>query len=151
MTVQKLYATISTSGAAKNTPNSAIAGANPAYCRRRASAPMRPAGDTTASPARRILRGSRGKLGSEHLVEGVDVSLIVARRSLQRHLQRSLRLVVVEEVGAFLVALVHEQLVGLLVEQRAPLEDEVLSDPLGLGHRIHELIEAILVPRGLDD
>src|SRR6266568_4659117 len=43
-------------------------------------------------------------LRAEHLVERVDVRLFVARRSLERHRQRLLGMVVEEAVGPLLVA-----------------------------------------------
>src|SRR5262245_35301384 len=89
--------------------------------------------------------------GPEHLVEGVDVGLLVAGRALDRHLQRVLRLVVVLAPRAVAVAGVDEDLVGLLVEERPPVRDEVLRDPGRLLHRVLELEERVLVVGRLDD
>src|SRR5205823_8476593 len=96
---------ISPSGTTKNRPKSTSAGTKPAYCvseesRKRRSRPRATAGADVAD----VLM----KSGSEHLVEGVDVGLLVAGRALDRHLQGVLRLVVVLPARAVAVAPVDE-------------------------------------------
>src|SRR5947209_12082494 len=51
---------------------------------------------------------TRETLGAEHLVERVDVRLLVARRPFQDHRERRLRMVVEELVRSLFVAGVHE-------------------------------------------
>src|ERR671936_309587 len=100
----------------------------------------------SASPSA-VSRSRVATLRAEHLVEGVDVRLFVAGGTLQHHRQRRLRLVVEELVGSLLVARVHEDLVRLLVEERAPVGEEVLRDPRSLLHVVDELFELVLVVR----
>src|SRR3954452_7964301 len=128
-------------------PKSASAGRKPTYW-------------TTRPPPRMRLR-PRAEAGAvvavsviglpEHLVEGVHVRLLVSRRALDRHLQGVLRLVVVLTPGAVAVPGVDEDLVGLLVEQRPAVRDEVLRDPRCLLHLVLELEERVVVVRLADD
>src|SRR5438477_5068201 len=92
---------------------------------------VRPLGEGGASsaPPRIVSLSRMATLRAEHLVEGVDVSLLVTGWALQHHRKRRLRLVVEERVGALLVARIHEHLVRLLVEERAAVRKEVLRDP----------------------
>src|SRR5919198_6631374 len=108
---------------------------------------VRPRGGSGASsaPPSTVSLWRIATLRAEHLVEGVDVRLRVRRRSFQDHLQRTLGMVVEEAVGPLLVAGVHEDLVRLLVEQRAAVLEEVLRDPRRLLHRVDEPRERILV------
>src|SRR5262245_41057676 len=89
--------------------------------------------------------------GPEHLVEGVDVGLLVAGGALDRHLQGELRLVVEQSPCAVAVPLVDEQLVRLLVEERSAVGDEVPGNPRRLLHGVDELLPVVLVIRRLDD
>src|SRR5262245_31079615 len=89
--------------------------------------------------------------GPEHLVEGVDVGLLVAGGPLDRHLQGEFRLVVEQAPRAVAVPLVDEQLVRLLVEERTAVGDEVLRDPRGLLEGVDVLEPDVLVLRRLDD
>src|SRR6059058_1905643 len=87
-------------------------------------------------------------LSAEDLVEGVGDLLGVPGGARQMRLEDQLGIVVVEEVRPVLVALVDEQLVGLLVEHRPAVLDEVLRDVVGLRvGRVDELREDILVLR----
>src|SRR5205085_3906454 len=140
------------SGTAKNAPYRISAGPKPTYSARRkrrrpptasATGAESTGGAGAASVVMRLLR-------AEDVVERVDVRLLVAGRALDRHLQGALGLVVEEPPGAVAVALVHEQLVGLLVEQRPPVREEVLRDPGGLLGRVDELLEHVRVLGRLD-
>src|SRR5262249_44424325 len=102
------------------------------------SIPIRPGPVMTA--ARTPLKALDG-LCADRLVERVDVGLCVRRRALEHHSERPLRLVVEEAVRPLLVARVHENLVGLLVEERPTVRQEVLRDPGSLFHRVDERLE----------
>src|SRR5438034_6511785 len=103
--------------------------------------PRGPAGASTGGTARTGVTSSVTRSGAEHLVEGVDVGLLVAGGALDRHLQRVLRHVVRLTARAIPVTRVDEDLVRLFVEERAPVRDEVLRDPRSLLHRVLELLE----------
>src|SRR5215218_10078280 len=127
----------------------------PAYCVKPDSRePRRPA-DTSAGG--RAWGGvatccsTTVRSGSEHLVEGVDVGLLVAGGPLDRHLQGELRLVVEQAPRPGAVPLVDEQLVCLLVEERAAVGDEVLRDPRRLLQGVNVLHPDVLVLRPFDD
>src|SRR3954451_681555 len=131
---------ISASGTTKKNPNSTNAGPKPPSSARRSRRPTRPAARgtaTTAAPAG-VAAVTGSTLGGEDFVEGIGVALLVLRGTLDRHLQRVLGLVVEHPVGAVLVALVDEDLVGLLVEERTPVGDEVLRDVGLLVARLEE-------------
>src|SRR3954468_5416958 len=143
---------ISARGTTKKNPNSTNAGAKPPSSARRSRGPARPVARgtaTTAAPAG-VAAVTGSTLGGEDFVEGIGVALLVLRGALDRHLQRVLGLVVEDPVGALLVALVDEDLVGLLVEQRTPVGDEVLGDVGRLLGRLDELRERVLVRGRLD-
>src|SRR5438128_1740541 len=91
------------------------------------------------------------ELGAEDLVEGVDDGLRRGAGALEVHGLDGLRLVVKEPVGAFLLALVHEDLVGLLVEQRPAVEDEVRGNVFGLLGKLEEGHDQVLVGAALHD
>ena len=93
-----------------------------------------------------------GELGSEDFVEELDRLLGRGSGALQRRLgERLFGLVVQVSIGAGLLALVDEDLVCRLVEERAAVGDEVLGDIGGLLGLLHEREEQGLVLALLDD
>src|SRR3954468_8148027 len=103
-----------------------MAGAKPAYS---SSRPVRPAPGCDVSPpgaGATVVSSATANLRSEHLVERVGDGLRVSGRALERHLLGLVRLVVEQRVGPLLLALVDQQRVRLLVEERPAVGDEVL-------------------------
>ena len=90
-------------------------------------------------------------LGAEDLVERVDHGLGGRARALEVHRLDRLGLVVQEAIGSLLLALVDQDLVGGLVEQRPSVEDEVRGDVLGLLGQLEERHDQVLVAAALHD
>src|SRR6266852_3815713 len=72
------------------------------------------------------------ELGAEDLVERVDHGLRGRAGPLEVHGLDRFRLVVQEPIRTLLLALADQDLLGLLVEQRPAVEDEVRGDVLRL-------------------